>query len=79
MELEETATGRGATSGDPAAAVAGAGEERPAGVVAEITEAEGKAAVDEFSAAEATGAAVFAWKAGCAFFTPKEGIMARMI
>ena len=39
----------------------------------------GEAAVDEFFPGKATAAATFTWKAGCTFFPPKVGIMARMI
>ena len=54
-------------------------EECPAGVAVEFEEAKGEAAVGEFFPGKATAAAAFTWKAGCTFFPPKVGIMARMI
>ena len=55
------------------------GLECPAGVAVEFEEAKGEAAVGEFFPGKATAAAAFTWKAGCTFFPPKVGIMARMI
>ena len=64
------------------ASAAGAREEFT-GLAAKSKEAEGKGAVkaEAGGAEEAAGgaeAAAFTWKAGCAFFTPKEGDHALM-